>query len=203
MAIQCCTRPASHGSGLTLLVGAPMQEHEYRLTLSGHPRQVVARRLRCIGMYVGGALRTRRTHDERAEHNPEDGSHAVAILDHVLCAASHPTGVALIDEGGRVNAFLRVVQLETADGITFHACFCFAAEDLYQETDIRTLYDDDRESYAKIRVARDYTPEPRDPRGPPDFSDSDIASLPDQVWAAFTAADLATALIYGGVSDYG
>ena len=181
-----------------------MQEHEYRLTLSGHPRQVVARRLRCIGMYVGGALRTRRTHDERAEHNPEDGSHAVAILDHVLCAASHPTGVALIDEGGRVNAFLRVVQLETADGITFHACFCFAAEDLYQETEIRTLYDDDRQGILRQDPRRqEVHPRAQRPRGPPDFSDSDIASLPDQVWAAFTAADLATALIYGGVSDYG
>ena len=198
---------ASDGAGRTLLLGTRASILMEAQAARGLPRPVVASRLQCLGMYVGDALRTREQHHERCSIIHDEGSHAVAILNHVLCAAADPKGIALLCEGGWVNAFLHVVELHlddgSADGKVIHAAFAFAAEDIYQESELRILYDDDRGSYQGVREARGYTPAPRDPRGPADFSAAEVACLPDYVWRAFAPEALALALSYGGVEDYG
>ena len=199
---------AADGAGRTLLLGERASLFTEAQASFGHPRKVVASRRQCLGMYVGSALRKKEEHYERCARVHDEGSHAVAILDHVLCAAVDPKGVALLCEGGWVNAFLHVVELHlddgTADGKLVHAAFIFAAEEIYEETEVRIVYDDERrKSYAGVRRARGYTPKQRDPRGPDDFNAAEVASLPDSVWDAFEPSALALALRYGGVEDYG
>ena len=203
LAKPCCVADADDGAGRTLLLGEPASMAIFELTLQGAPRPLVARRLECIGMYIGGALRTSAEHKRLTAIDPADGAYAVAILDHVLCSAADPTGISLLCEGGWVNAFLHCVEITLADGTAIHAAYAFAAEDIYQETELRILYDDDRASYAAVRETRGYEPAVRDTRGPPDFTAEETASLPDKVWAAFEPEALATALRWGGVIDYG
>ena len=203
MALPCCTAEARDGAGTTLLIGKPVPIHTFEVTLSGGTREIAARRLDCIGMYVGGALRKWKTHVARAAIDPADGAYAVAMLGHVLCSASDPTGISLLCEGGWVNAFLHCVELTLEDGTTVLATYAFAAATIYQETELRVLYDDKRGTYSSIRHAKNYAAAERDPRGPADFSSEEISSLPDQVWRAFEPSALATALRWGGVIDYG
>ena len=203
MALPCCTAEARDGAGTTLLIGKPVPLHTFEVTLGGGRREVAAERLDCIGMYVGSALRTWRDHLRRAAANPEEGAYALSVMNHVLCSAADPTGISLLCEGGWVNAFLRCVELTLEDGTTIHAFYAFAATTLYHESEIRVLYDDDRETYSPVRRAKDYTPAARDPRGPADFDAAEIASLPDKVWQAFSPDALATALPWGGIRDYG
>ena len=197
---------ARDGAGRTLRLGEASL-FTVANAARGGTREVVASRLQCLGIYVGDTLRRSPAHRARCEITHDEGSHAVAILDHVLCAANNPKGIALLCEGGWVNAFLRIVELHVADGTAegrvIHAAGAFAAEDIFQETEIRIVYDDARGSYNGVRLALGYQPDERDPRGPSDFSSSEIASLPDQVWEAFTPESLALALRYGGVEDYG
>ena len=198
---------AADGAGRTLLLGQAASIFTVANATRGGARDVSAERLQCLGIYVGDTLRTIAAHHAKCEETHDEGSHAVAILDYVLCAASNPKGVALLCEGGWVNAFLRIVELHvadgTAEGLIVHTAGVFAAEDIFQETEVRILYDDSRGSYSGVRVARDYQPAERDPRGPSDFSAAEIATLPDQVWSAFSPEQLALALRYGGVEDYG
>ena len=203
MATPFCTALARDGAGRTLVIGNPVPLHTFEVTLCGGSRPTAARRLQCLGMYVGGALRKRSEHRKRAAINPKEGDYAVAILDHVLCSAADPTGISLLCEGGWVNAFLHCVEITLSDGTTIHAAYAFAAATIYQGTELRILYDDDRKSYDGIRKAKAYAPAKRDERGPPDFSSAEIASLVDSVWKAFTPTALATALRWGGVVDYG
>ena len=126
----------------------------------------------------------------------------MTVHGYVICAREDPTGVALINEGGRVNVFFHEIMLTLIDGTQMHAMFAFAAETIHAETELRAHYDLDGEAYDKVRVAKGYVMPPRDERGPAVFTLAEIENLHGKVRAAFDDDSLATALAYGGVYDY-
>ena len=169
-----------------------------------HPdHQVVGERGDPVGVYVSNELRRFKKHDESLGRE----GFSAQLNKYVLDARHDPTGVALINESGRVNVFMVPVDLTTEDGDTVAVYGFFLARRVHNGDELRTDYGP---SYQVVRDLKGYGGKSEEDSAtevtPPYFTAQEQAKLPDVLLASYntdgeTRTTFEHLLKYAGVWD--
>jgi hypothetical protein len=164
---------------------------------------VVGERGDPVGVYVSNELRRFKKHDESLGRE----GFSAQLNKYVLDARHDPTGVALINESGRVNVFMVPVDLTTEDGDTVAVYGFFLARRVHNGDELRTDYGP---SYQVVRDLKGYGGKSEEDSAtevtPPYFTAQEQAKLPDVLLASYdtdgeTRTTFEHLLKYAGVWD--